>query len=503
MSISAIVLSLTLFLFDVPSPLSLNVTTTDQEAPVVCKAKGSARAPAFSLEGDYIIGGVFSIHYYMHTFIHNYTSKPEPVRCTGSVDSRELRFARAMVFAIEEINNSSALLPGVTVGYQIHDSCASVPVAVQAAFQLVNGLAPEYYPDQRCSQSGMVMGIVGESGSTPSISMSRVAGSFNIPQVSHFATCACLSDKEQYPSFFRTIPSDKFQADALVRLVKQFGWTWIGTVYSDSDYGNNGMASFLSAARREGICVEYSEAFYRTYSHSRIQRVAQVIRRSTATVVVAFAASGDMRILLEQLCQEPVPYRQWVGSEAWVTDPDLLRFSSCVGALGLGIQQSVIPGLKEFLLELPFSTVSASALLSKFWEEAFKCRMPTSQVQYNVKHNCTNAGPDDTLCDGSEDLMNLESPYLDTSQLRITNMVYKAVYAIAHAIHNALCQNTTNQCDKFIPLQSAQVSHLKTPCLYLLMSLYYFSQAHFLGFLPGSCSAKESQFLSEWVQCVV
>ncbi|XP_033832858.1 extracellular calcium-sensing receptor-like [Periophthalmus magnuspinnatus] len=381
----------------------------------------------------------------MHTFIHNYTSKPEPVRCTGSVDSRELRFARAMVFAIEEINNSSALLPGVTVGYQIHDSCASVPVAVQAAFQLVNGLAPEYYPDQRCSQSGMVMGIVGESGSTPSISMSRVAGSFNIPQVSHFATCACLSDKEQYPSFFRTIPSDKFQADALVRLVKQFGWTWIGTVYSDSDYGNNGMASFLSAARREGICVEYSEAFYRTYSHSRIQRVAQVIRRSTATVVVAFAASGDMRILLEQLCQEPVPYRQWVGSEAWVTDPDLLRFSSCVGALGLGIQQSVIPGLKEFLLELPFSTVSASALLSKFWEEAFKCRMPT------------NAGPDDTLCDGSEDLMNLESPYLDTSQLRITNMVYKAVYAIAHAIHNALCQNTTNQCDKFIPLQSAQV----------------------------------------------
>ncbi|CAL9684082.1 unnamed protein product [Knipowitschia caucasica] len=405
------------------------------------------------MEGDYIIGGVFSLHNYMHTVIHNYSHRPEPLRCTGSVDTRELRFARAMIYAVEEINNSSVLLPGVTLGYEIHDSCASVPVAVQSAFQLINGHEPEYHPDRRCSHSGMVMGIVGESGSTPSISMSHVIGGFNIPQVSHFATCACLSDKQQYPSFFRTIPSDKFQADSLVRLVKQFGWTWIGTVYSDSDYGNNGMASFLSAANREGICVEYSEPFYRTYSHSRIQKVAQVIRRSTATIVVAFAASGDMRILLEELCQEPVPFRQWVGSEAWVTNPDLLRFSSCVGALGLGIPQSEIPGLKEFLSDLPFLRVSDSPLLSKFWEEAFKCRMPT------------NALPDDTVCDGREDIVNLQNPYTDTSQLRITNMVYKAVYALAHAIHNAMCHGQTNasRCHHFIPMQTAQIlSHLKT-----------------------------------------
>ena len=98
-------------------------------------------------------------------------------------------------------------------------------------------------------------------------------------QVSYFATCACLSDKQQYPNFFRTIPSDQFQADALAKLVKHFGWTWIGAVRSDSDYGNNGMASFLDAARKEGICVEYSESFHRTQPHSRIQRVADVIRR--------------------------------------------------------------------------------------------------------------------------------------------------------------------------------------------------------------------------------
>ena len=89
-----------------------------------------------------------------------------------------------MVFAIQEINNSTELLPGITLGYQIHDSCSSVPVAVHVAFQLSNGLDPVYNTGNKCSQSGAVMAIVGESGSTPSISISRIIGPFNIPQVS-------------------------------------------------------------------------------------------------------------------------------------------------------------------------------------------------------------------------------------------------------------------------------------------------------------------------------
>lgn len=50
---------------------------------VRCKLRGTPRPPAFSMDGDYIIGGVFSIHYYMHTVRHNYTDFPEPLRCTG------------------------------------------------------------------------------------------------------------------------------------------------------------------------------------------------------------------------------------------------------------------------------------------------------------------------------------------------------------------------------------------------------------------------------------
>ncbi|XP_067364246.1 extracellular calcium-sensing receptor-like [Channa argus] len=388
----------------------------------------------------------------MEMVTHKYITKPESLRCTGRIELRELQFSRAMIFAIEEINNSSNLLPGIRLGYQIHDGCSSVPMAVKVAFQLTNSLDPVFYTGNNCSQSSMVMAVVGDSASTPSISISRIIGSFNIPQVSHFATCACLSNKQQYPNFYRTIPSDHFQADALAKLVKQFGWTWIGAVRSDSDYGNNGMASFLKAAYKEGICVEYSESFNRFHPLSRIQRVADVIRRSTAVVVVAFAGLGEMRLLLEVMSREPSPLRQWIGSEAWVTHPDMLKFTFCAGAIGFGIPRSVIPGLRDFLLDLSPTKVASSPILTEFWEDAFNCSLEKTAVR------------DKRLCNGSEDIQKLQSPYTDTSELRITNMVYKAVYAIAHAIHNAVCQetNSTSQCDKLSRIESKQVlTHLK------------------------------------------
>ncbi|TWW77107.1 hypothetical protein D4764_12G0004970 [Takifugu flavidus] len=56
--------------------------TTGAAAPSdICRLQGSARLPAFSKDGDFVIGGVFSIHRYTVTVNHNYTTMPEPFRC--------------------------------------------------------------------------------------------------------------------------------------------------------------------------------------------------------------------------------------------------------------------------------------------------------------------------------------------------------------------------------------------------------------------------------------
>uniref|UniRef100_A0A4W4HA86 G-protein coupled receptors family 3 profile domain-containing protein n=1 Tax=Electrophorus electricus TaxID=8005 RepID=A0A4W4HA86_ELEEL len=401
---------------------------------VSCRLWTEPQMPILSMDGDFVIGGIFSIHYSMRSELNTYTTMPAQPRCTG----RQLRFARALEFTINQINNSTVLLPGITLGYQIYDSCSAIPISVKAAFQFANGLEPVFNVTDAClnSAAAAVPAIVGDSSSTPSIAMARTLGLFGIPQVnilcSHSATCACLSDKRQFPAFFRTVPSDEHQAAALARMVKYYGWSWIGAVRSDTDYGNYGMAAFLKAAQEEGICVEYSEAYYRTQPRSKLERVANVIRRSTARVIVAFLTSSDMKFLVEELIRQPLPPIQWIASESWIIHPDFLRFNICAGALGFGFPRSVIPGLPEFLLDLSPAQASTSPILTEFWESSFSCSL---KGRTGMRE-----------CDGSEDIRALQNPYTDTSQLRITNLVYKATYAIAHAIHSVICNDT--QCDK-------------------------------------------------------
>uniref|UniRef100_A0A8C1K3D9 G-protein coupled receptors family 3 profile domain-containing protein n=1 Tax=Cyprinus carpio TaxID=7962 RepID=A0A8C1K3D9_CYPCA len=228
-------------------------------------------------------------------------------------------------------------------------------------------------------------------------------------------------------------------------MVKHFGWTWIGAVRSDSDYGNNGMASFLKAAEQEGICVEYSEAYYRTQPRIKLKRVADVIRKSSARVIVAFMGAGDIKFLLEELSQQPPPPMQWIGSEAWVTDPQMMRFNFCIGAVGFAIPRSVIPGFRNFLLDLSPEQALKFPLLTEFWESSFSCSLKRQ----------TGSSTGMPACDGTEDLRALQNPYTDTSQLRITNMVYKATYAIAHALHSIICNE--KQCDKNIKVEHRRV----------------------------------------------
>ncbi|XP_028817318.1 extracellular calcium-sensing receptor-like [Denticeps clupeoides] len=425
--------------------------TVSETGSISCRLQGTS-TPALSKEGDFLIGGIFAFHY-EHILEQNFTGHPLSLQCTGRLYSRELRFARAMEFAIEEINNRSDLLPNITLGYQIHDSCGAVPMALKVAFQFANGQDPEFTLDPSCTVMANVAAVIGDSNTTPSIGMTRVLGLFGVPQVSHFATCACLSDKQQYPAFFRTIPSDQYQAAALAQLVKYFGWTWIGAICSDSDYGNSGMASFLSAAQKEGICVEYSVAFSSSSPRIKVERLAELICSSTSRVIVAFVDSVDMHLLLQELTKQPTRLLQWIGCEAWVTDPEVLKYGLLAGAVGFGIERSVIPGFRKFLLGLSAVQLSHSTLLKEFWQETFNCRLFEGQIDPDNSEGLK-------MCTGTEDLSTVNNPYTDTSQLRITNMVYKAMYAVAHAIHGVVCKgrkNLQSQCNKSIVVKPYQV----------------------------------------------
>uniref|UniRef100_A0A8C9VKZ1 Olfactory receptor C family, h1 n=1 Tax=Scleropages formosus TaxID=113540 RepID=A0A8C9VKZ1_SCLFO len=342
----------------------------------------------------------------------------------NSINLREFRYAQAMIFAIEEINNSNSLLPNVTLGYEIYDSCTSTVGAMRAAMALVNG------QDQTAHS-----GCAGKP-------------------VVHFATCACLSNKNEFPTFFRTIPSDYYQSRALAQLVKHFGWTWVGTVRSDNDYGNNGMSVFVEAAKDEGVCIEYSEAILRNYPKQRITKVVEVIKRSTSKVILAFLPLTEMDVLLEEILLQNVTGLQWVASESWITARYFAtpRTSTVISSvIGFTITKSTVPGLNDFLVKVHPSKSPQNALLKEFWEASFACMFSQRNETTDVK-----------LCSGKEKLAELSNEYTDFSELMSSN-VYKAVYAVAHALHELLtCKqgkgHTLNEsCVDKANIQGAQV----------------------------------------------
>ncbi|XP_072895167.1 extracellular calcium-sensing receptor-like [Hemitrygon akajei] len=280
-------------------------------------------------------------------------------------DVADFLLAQTMIFAIEEINQNEDLLPGITLGYQIHDDCSSSSIASKAALALINGDEKSIeYP--QCRGSSNVAAIVGCSLSTSSIATARAIGSFGIPLVSYFSTCFCLSDKREYPTFFRTISSDQYQSTILAELVKTFEWTWIGTIRSDDDYGNFGMQGFIENVGKFGVCIAYSESFDRTDPPEKIRRIVQMIKHSSTKVVVAFAHAEDMRILLNEIWRQNVTGIQWIGTEGWVTRNLLPPEESVVylaGTIGLATRRIEVAGLRDYLRKIQPSIFPGNILL--------------------------------------------------------------------------------------------------------------------------------------------
>uniref|UniRef100_A0A4W3HLN9 G-protein coupled receptors family 3 profile domain-containing protein n=1 Tax=Callorhinchus milii TaxID=7868 RepID=A0A4W3HLN9_CALMI len=278
--------------------------------------------------------------------------QPEDFLLLPSFDFRAFRLAQTMIFAIEEINQNSALLPNVALGYRIYDDCSSSTIATKAALSLINDIE-ETVSGENCRERSRISALIGGGSSLESIAVTRFISPFNIPLVSYFSTCACLSNRKEFPTFYRTIPSDSYQSKVLAFLVRKFGWNWIGTIRVNNDYGNFGMQTFIDTVHQLGVCIAFSESFYRTDPIERITDIVQTVKRSSTKVVVAFCATREMRILFKELLRQNVTDIQWIGSEAWVTSDTLTSQENTqllVGTVGTAIRRSGIPGLRDFLL---------------------------------------------------------------------------------------------------------------------------------------------------------
>ncbi|XP_025029246.1 taste receptor type 1 member 3 [Python bivittatus] len=337
-----------------------------------------------------------------------------------------------MKFAIEEINNSTTLLPGIVLGYDIYDNCMAPRLTLQPSL-LFLAKAGTSSLGVLCDYAGYqtrVMAVVGPHSSELCTVTARLFSLFLMPQVSYGATTEKLNNEGLYPSFFRSVPSDKSQLEAMMQLLVVFQWNWISVVASDDGYGREGLSLLSSMVANKSICVAYeglipSEILEPGYPE-RLKQMIQAINETNVNVVILFSSDQAARALFQMWVRLGLGKKVWIGTQTWVVSDavtTLHHIRSIGTVIGFVIKGGEVPGFQEYVHNLLDLTQGDSfCQASQAQAEAMSADIqgpPCEQCNHVLYQNITAV--------------------LDHHQ---TFAVYVAVHSVAHALHELLrCQS--------------------------------------------------------------
>ncbi|XP_029435567.1 extracellular calcium-sensing receptor-like [Rhinatrema bivittatum] len=387
----------------------------------------------FAQEGNILIGGIIA----MHQSILRTENQIGQTDLCNKLNTKAYGWAQAIVFSIGEINRDQTLLPNISLGFQIYDTCFSTTRALGGTMWMLTGQEKPIL-NYRCQNQALLATIIGESSSTSSMTMARMLGLYKFPQISYFSTSPVLSDKVQFPSFFRMIPSDDVQALGLAQLVAHFSWTWVGLLSSESDYGTVGSQILKKELSKLGVCVAFQETLPMVSQAMKIKHITEVIKDSSANIILVFAPYSYFIFVIEELFRTNITGKVWIASEGWSIVFHLLKREHAHmlrGTIGFAVHEGEMPGFKEFLLKLHPSTSPSDIFIKSLWKEIFGCHWPKPEANVTTLAS-TDATTPRIMCTGAEKLKEFNGQIPRQFDMTISYSMYNAVYSVAHALQD-------------------------------------------------------------------
>ncbi|XP_074831925.1 taste receptor type 1 member 1 isoform X2 [Carettochelys insculpta] len=341
-----------------------------------------------------------------------------------------------MRFTIEQINNSSSLLPNVTLGYEIYDTCsesanlhATLSILAQSRQHQVEVLSnfTHYQPKN--------VALIGPDSSQFALVTAAILSIFLMPEISYEASNEMLSSKHAYPSFLRTIPSDRLQVEALVLLLEEFRWNWIAVVGSDDTYGKNGIKTLLDVMAEHNICAAYRRVIpsKRGASDQELKDMVSDLLSTKVNVTIVFSSEYSAKDFFHVVVQENVTDKVWLGTEAWSlasvvwSIPGIHRIGTVIG---LSVKQAKLAGLEEF----------ESAHVNSQQMEVAMCAPALGATGRDGGNSSNASGTESThqscnqICTSCYALTHALQAYDTWAAFN----VYSAVFAVAHGLHHLL-----------------------------------------------------------------
>ncbi|KAJ3674903.1 hypothetical protein LUZ60_005519 [Juncus effusus] len=134
----------------------------------------------------------------------------------------------AMEMAVADVNADSSVLNGTRLDLITQDTNCSGFLGTIGALQLIEN---------------EVVTILGPQSSGIAHAISQISNELQIPLLSFASTDPTLSSLQFQPFFLRTTQSDEFQMRAISEIISYFNWREIVAIYSDDDFGRNGISS--------------------------------------------------------------------------------------------------------------------------------------------------------------------------------------------------------------------------------------------------------------------
>ncbi|KAL3853232.1 hypothetical protein ACJMK2_016788 [Sinanodonta woodiana] len=401
--------------------------------------------------GDISLGGLFPVH---HEGVRNES-------CGKINHDRGIQRLEAMLFTIDEINKNSTILPGITLGAQIFDTCARGTYALEKSLEYIRGFFSSLDASEFVCEDGSkakakhhttpVVGVIGGSYSTVSIQVANLLRLFKIPQISYASTSAALSDKSRYEYFVRTVPPDRFQAKAMVDLVHAFNWTYVSTVASEGEYGVSGIEYFQQEASAKNICFAATLKISAKSSKAEFDSVINhLLKNKHVKVVILFLRVEDARGLLEAANRR---YRNgqflWIAADGWGTQEAPVKGNerAAQGALTIELQSTVIKEFDDYFMKLDPHMNHRNPWFREYWEEIHNCKWPNEKTPYT----------DDRIlfCTGNEILS--QAKYKQETKVQF---VYDAVLAMALALDKMIkddCPVRNKKCPALLKINGEKL----------------------------------------------
>uniref|UniRef100_A0A8C2MWE8 G-protein coupled receptors family 3 profile domain-containing protein n=1 Tax=Cricetulus griseus TaxID=10029 RepID=A0A8C2MWE8_CRIGR len=384
----------------------------------------------FHHKGDVDIGVFFPIHTYFtgdkvsHSHVLSYFNK-----FYLRYNLKNYEFILALVFAIEKINRNSDLLPNISLGFDFYNTPYGEKNILGSALFWFTGMHDPLSNYNCVKERKSAAALTGPSWAK-SAHIATLLQLYKFPQLTIGPFDPILSDQSQFNSLYQMAPKGTSLSLAIVSLMVHFSWNWVGLLLPDDHRGTEFLSDFRKNMEKNTVCIAFVEMISSTWTSFSYK-----FWESLANVIIIYGDSDSLQGLMLNLGKHFLTWKVWVMNSQWdVTNhADYFLVDSFHGSLIFSLQHEQMAEFPNFIKTVNPFNYPEDIYLPKLWALFFQCSFSELDCQLVER------------CQPNASLELLPRHIIGMTMREESYNVYKAVYIVAHSLHEMSLQQVQMQ----------------------------------------------------------